>query len=443
MDISNNEKNINKIVSFLKEKGFIYPGSLIYGGLRNTWDYGPFGTIIKNKVKNLWINYFIDNEKTFLIDSSIFLKQKVWKASKHLDKFKDNMVDCKSCKKRFVIDQEKINNCIYCGSKKLTSIKKFNLMINTNIGSSEKKIENISLRPELAQGIFINFNNIQKSMNLSLPFGVGSVGKSFRNEITPGHFIYKMWEFEQMELEYFFDPIKNNEDKIWNFFIEKTKFFLEKILFIDKSNLKLENIPKKDLAHYSSDTIDFNYNFNFGFKELLGIANRKNYDLSSHNNSANEKLLINCDGKKIIPNVIEVSFGVDRLFYAIILQAFSLKKINEKKERIILKLPFNLAPYQYAVLPLKSNNDKNAKIWYEKLKPLCKNILFSKKGNIGKRYYYHDSIGTYFCITFDNESERKNNPTCTIRNRNTSKQEVILLSEIENFIIINNGKNFI
>lgn len=448
-------KSNKEIISFLKDKGFVFLGSEIYGGLANSWDYGPLGSMLKDNIKNIWKKYFIDQEPNiFHLDSSIFLNSKVWKASGHLEKFNDPMVDCKNCHQRYradhlVTDFCKINttnlsnkelseiinkiNCPNCNKKEWTDVRSFQLMFEVDNSIIGKK-EILYLRPETAQGIFINFLNIINTSNPPIPFGVGQVGKAFRNEVTPGNFIFRTKEFEQMELEFFIKPKEQN--KWFIFYVNKINEFF-KILGLSPRNIKEIEVPKKELAHYSSRTIDFEFNFPFGWEELLGIANRKDFDLVKHSKHSN-KLLEYIDKKnneKYIPHIIEISFGVERLLYAIIANSFKTQKIDDG-EREVLELPFSLAPYKLAIAPLTNKLNKEAiEIYHSLLKQDLGPIILTMGGTIGKRYRKQDAIGTPFVVTYDFDSTK--DEKVTIRFRNSMKQERILISSIKNYIFKN------
>ncbi|MDR2462054.1 MAG: glycine--tRNA ligase [Mycoplasmataceae bacterium] len=459
------KNNQDDIVNFLKKYGFIFQGSEIYGGLANSWDYGPIGVLLKNNLKSLWWREFVTkNPEAVGLDSAIILNPKVWDASGHLANFSDPLIDCKKCCQRFRADkliEENVKNasvteaspldelkkcivdnhikCPACGSQDWTDIRKFNLMFKTFQGVTEDALTTLYLRPETAQGIFINFANVQRTTRMKLPFAVCQIGKAFRNEITPGNFIFRTREFEQMEIEYFCFPEQSSE--IFDKEINVIKNFLENILNFDKKNLIFKEHKKEELSHYSSKTIDVQYNFPHGFSELWGIANRTNFDLTTHmkKSGTNLSYLDSNTNNKIVPYVVEPSVGLDRLFYAIVCEKYKNEKIEnknveEKEEtREILKLPFVLSPYKIAILPLMSKHKEDAKKVF--LSVIDKNIsaiLDDSSVSIGKKYRRQDAIGTPFCATFDDSTIK--NHTITIRNRDTMKQVSIDIDDLIEFI---------
>lgn len=447
-------KDMKEIVNFLKVYGFVYPNSNIYDGFANTWDFGPLGSILKENIKEMWKRSFIFGEENcFLLDNAIFMNPKVWEASGHLQNFNDFLIDCKNCKQRYradylILEQKKINvenkpideinkilkekkiKCPNCNSIDLTKARNFQLMFQTQMGLTTSE-DNIYLRPELAQGIFINFPIFMKTMRPKLPFGIGQIGKSFRNEITPGNFIFRTKEFEQLELEFF---VKPKESKNWfEYWVKKSQDFLVE-LGINPKKIFVTKIPQNQLAHYSQATIDIQYQFPFGQRELMGIANRGDYDLKRHFEKSKIDFfyLDTSNNTKIMPYVIEPSMGVERLFLAIIMDAFVKEKFD-KEERIVLKLNKSLAPYKLAILPLTNKQEHDAKKLYSDLVKKYKvPLTFDRSGSIGKRYRRQDAIGTLNCVTVDFDFEK--NQTITIRDRDTMKQKRILISEIKNYL---------
>lgn len=444
-------KDTKKIISHLKDKGFIYPGSSIYGGLANSWEFGPLGTMLKNNIKDLWKKTFIDTEENvYHFDSSIILNPKVWKSSGHIDKFNDPMIDCKKCKERFRADnliEDELNKnvdnlsfeeqtkiihskikCPSCGKSDWTEVRKFELMFNLNSSKTkDKEDDGLFLRPETAQGVFINFNNVVNTMNAKVPFGIGQVGKAFRNEVTPGNFIFRTKEFEQLELEFFTEEKEAN--KWFKYYEKKIEEFLLN-LGLNKKNFKKLNVPKESLAHYSTKTIDFEFKFPFGWGEILGLANRTNFDLKTHSKHSNENLeyFDQSNNKKYIPYIIETSMGVERLLFSIIVESLVFEE-----ERIVLKLPYNLTPYKVSVLPLTNKLEKEANDLFKSLlKENIGPINFSKSGSVGKRYKKQDSIGTMFSITYDFDTV--DDKMVTIRHRDTTKQERINIKDIKRYI---------
>ncbi len=450
-------KDTKEIIAHLKDKGFIYAGSSIYGGLANSWDFGPLGTMLKNNIKDSWKKFFVDQEieSVYHFDSGIILNPKVWEASGHVGKFNDPMIDCKSCKERFRADhlieeqldmnadnmsfeeqtkliQEKIN-CPSCSKNDWTEVRAFELMFKTS-GSKTGDEDTLYLRPETAQGVFINFKNVVDTLNAKVPFGIGQVGKAFRNEVTPGNFIFRTKEFEQLELEFF---TKGEESAKWfEYYLERINSFLL-TLGLSKENLKEYEVPADSLAHYSSRTVDFEYKFPFGWGEILGLANRGNFDLTNHTNASNESLEYNdqAAGEKYMPHIVETSMGVERLLFAIVAEAL-VSEQDEEGEREVLKLPFNLAPYKVAVMPLTNKIEEEAKeVYKELLTQDLGPITFVKGGSIGKRYRKQDAIGTPFSITFDFDSIE--DKMVTIRNRDTMKQDRIEISKVKEYILTN------
>lgn len=451
--MKNDQKNINTIINHLKNSGFVFQSSEIYGGLANTWDYGPLGILLINNIKKEWWKNFIIKEKNNIgIDSKILLNPNVWKASGHLSNFSDLLIENKINNKRYRADhiyeeitkkssaelsQEELEKWIvenvkeYDNSKTdWTNIKKFNLMFKTNQGVIESEKNEIYLRPETAQGIFINFNNVQRSMRLKLPFGIGQIGKSFRNEITPGNFIFRTREFEQMELEFFVHDYQDEE--FYNYYVAKSKDFLLS-LGLKNESIRLRVHDKEELAHYSKGTTDIEFLFSFGWGELMGIANRTNFDLSSHNKLANEKLRYFDQEKQewIIPYVIEPSIGVDRLLLAIIVDSYQEEKINDES-RIVMQLKYELCPYKVCVLPLVKKHAEEARKIFNSLIDNDIMASYDEVGSIGKRYRRQDSIGTYWCITYDYDSDNDN--SVTIRHRDTMKQDRIKIENIISYI---------
>ena len=450
-----NDLTMEKLVNFCKQYGFIFQGSEIYGGLANTWDYGPLGVELKNNIKKAWIKKFIQEDVNNVgLDSAILMNPKTWEASGHLSTFSDPLIDCKECKTRHRADklvedsgvsdagkmcnEELINyikehniKCPECGKSNFTDIRQFNLMFKTFQGVTEEAKSTIYLRPETAQGIFANFLNVQRSMRLKIPFGIGQVGKSFRNEITPGNFIFRVREFEQMELEFFCKP--GTELEWFEHYKEYCKNFLIS-LGIKEENIRLRNHSKEELCFYSNATTDIEYKFPFGWGELWGIASRTDYDLTQHQkfSGVNMNYLDPETNEKYIPYVIEPSLGVERLVLTILCNAYTEEKMEDGTTREILKLHPYLAPYKVTILPLikKYHSNKALEI-YQKLqkKFMCS---YDDAGNIGKRYHRSDIIGTPFVITVDDNTI--NNNIVTLRDRDTTEQITISVDEIEGYI---------
>ena len=441
---------MDELVSLCKRRGFIFQSGEIYGGLQGMYDYGPLGVELKNNLKNAWWSSMVyENDNIEGLDASILSNPTVLKYSGHEDTFSDPMVDCKTCKSRFREDQlpESCNK----GKCDFTEPRQFNLMFKTNVGPIDDGTSFAYLRPETAQQIFTNFKNVVDSSSKTLPFGIAQIGKAFRNEITPRNFIFRVREFEQMELEFFVNP-GTDEDwhKTW---VKKRLDWWEK-QGVPKDSIELYDVPDDELAHYSKGTIDIMYKFPHGLEELEGIANRTDFDLGSHtknqdelnisakvmpNNNSNTRLAIqDLKSKKwVVPYVIEPSAGVDRGVLAIMNEAYNLEDLGEGKERIVLKLKPHLSPIKAAVIPLKKNNDALVNKASELKKTLQKlnlgRIVLENTGNIGKGYRRHDEIGTPLCITIDFESLEDN--TATVRDRDTMQQERVSIDDLAEYLI--------
>lgn len=452
-----NEKTFNDVVAHMKSTGFVYQGSEIYGGLANTWDFGPLGIELKNNIKNAWWKRFIQEDPNNVgLQSAILMNPNVWVASGHVGGFSDPLMDCKECKSRFRADQlieeatnhevncSKMTNeemedyianhdivCPKCGAKNFTGIRQFNLMFKTFQGVLEDAKSTIYLRPETAQGIFVNFKNVQRTMRKKLPFGIGQIGKSFRNEITPGNFIFRTREFEQMELEFFCKP---GTDLEWfEYYCNACVQFL-KDLGLSEENIRLRAHDPEELAHYSNGTSDIEYNFSepIGWGELWGIADRTDFDLKAHQTTSKQSLeyFDQETNSKYIPYVIEPSVGVERLILAVMCEAYEMQQL-ENDERLVLHLHPYLAPYKVAVLPLsKKLNDQASKVFSDLASEFT--CTYDDAQSIGKRYRRQDSIGTPFCVTVDFETEKDN--CVTVRDRDTMEQERVALSELKDYI---------
>ena len=450
------EFTMEKLVNLCKQYGFIFSGSEIYGGLANTWDYGPLGVELKNNVKKAWMKRFVqENRYNVGMDTAILMNPKTWEASGHLSTFSDPLIDCRDCKSRFRADKlvedftngeksgdgmsnEELMNfikensiaCPKCGKHNFTDIRQFNLMFKTFQGVTEDAKNTIYLRPETAQGIFVNFKNVERSMRLKLPFGIGQIGKSFRNEITPGNFTFRTREFEQMELEFFCKP--GTELDWFNYWKNYCHEWLKDI-GIKEENLRLRDHEKEELSFYSNATTDFEYKFPFGWGELWGVASRTNYDLSRHMEVSKQNLeyLDPETNEKYIPYVIEPSLGCDRMVLAILCNAYHAEEVNGDVREVMQLHPF-LAPYKVAVLPLvKKFHSEKANEVYDMLSKYFM-VSYDESGNIGKRYRRQDVIGTPFCVTIDDETI--NNNTVTISNRDTMEQITLSLDELVNYI---------
>jgi len=447
---------MEELVNYAKQYGFIFQGSEIYNGLANSWDYGPLGTNLKENIRNAWKKKFIEeNPYNYGIDCAIIMNPEVWVASGHVASFADPLIDCKKCKSRHRADKLiedathgevtgdgwdnealecyiKDNNikCPVCGSTDFTPIRKFNLLFETSIGVTDEGKNTVYLRGETAQGIFVNFKNVERSMRLKLPFGIAQTGKAFRNEITPGNFIFRTREFEQMELEFFCKP---NTDLEWFGYWKNYCMDFLKTLGIDSDSLRFRDHAKEELAFYSKATTDIEFLFPFGWGELWGIADRTDYDLSVHQTHSGVDLryLDPETNEKYLPYVIEPSVGLDRLLLAILINSYTKEMVNNE-ERVILKIHSALAPYKVTILPLiKKVHAEKANDVYARL---CKHFAcsYDESGSIGKRYRRSDAIGTPFCVTIDDETLK--NDTVTLRDRDTMEQVTLSVDEVIKYI---------
>ena len=416
---------MTKIVSLAKRRGFIYPGSEIYGGLKGTWDYGPLGSELKFNIKQEWWKTMVKNRDDVVgMSTSILMNPRVWEASGHMTGFNDPLIECKTCHQRFKADQEDViaehENWHKERKEKIdwTKVKKFNLLVETKLGVVEGEKNTVYLRGEITQGVHVNFKNVLNSSRLKIPFGIAQIGKAFRNEITPGNFTYRSIEFEQMELQYYVKPDKKESMKQYEFW-KNLRMDWYKSLGINSNNLRFREHEKSELAHYAKEAWDIEYKAPFGWKECEGIHHRGDWDLTRHQEFSNQDMSYFDEetGEKYIPWVIETSGGVDRAALFFLIDAYS-----EEDDRIILKLNPRLAPYKVAVFPLLANKPelvKMARKIYDDLKKEFM-VAFDDRGNIGKRYYSQDEIGTPFCITVDFESLE--NDDVTVRDRDTMKQ---------------------
>lgn len=409
---------MNKVVSLCKRRGFVFPGSEIYGGLANTWDYGPLGARLLQNIRNLWWKHFVEaRSDIFPLESGIIMNSKVWESSGHLQNFTDPLVECKKCHHRFRADHVESDQCPDCGGD-LTEARNFNLMFKTFIGAAEDSTATTYLRPETAQGMFVNFKNILDTQRTRLPFGIAQIGEVFRNEITPGNFIFRTLEFEQMEIEYFVRP------KDWKEVFEKWKKEMWQWLIdlgVDESKLRWRAHAKEDLSHYSKRTEDIEFEFPFGWGELYGLAYRTDFDLKNHSEKSGVDLQYTDpdSDEKFFPHVIEPTFGVNRTLLVLLLSAYS-----EDGERKYLKLHPSVAPFKVAVFPLVANKEEivnKARSIYDNLRlELELGLVWDDRGNIGKRYFAQDEIGTPWCVTIDYNTLEDN--TVTIRDRDTASQ---------------------
>lgn len=428
---------MEKIVSLCKRRGFIFPGSEIYGGLAGTWDYGPYGVELKNNVKQLWWKMFVqERDDMFGVDAAILMNPKVWEASGHVSGFSDPLVECKKCKRRFRADQVG-EKCPECGGD-FGEVRQFNMMFKTTVGSTEDATSISYLRPETAGGIFVNFKNVVDSIHPKLPFGIAQIGKAFRNEIAPRDFVFRSREFEQMEVEYFVRP---GEWKQYFDEWQKAELNFADMIGLDKKRIHQIEVPEADRAHYSKHSIDTEFDFPFGQKELWGLAYRTDFDLSAHQTSSGATLaMADKEGEPaIIPHVIEPSLGVDRTILAILTSAYTEDELGGEK-RAYLKLAKSIAPVKAAVFPLLKNKPElvaKAREVYATLKKEIPQIMWDDNGNIGKRYRRQDEIGTPYCVTidFDTLGEKPElKDTMTLRDRDTGEQKRVTIGELVSMI---------
>jgi len=454
--MANKSGSMQKITSLAKRRGFIFPGSEIYGGLANTYDYGPVGAELLRNIRNLWWENFVHRKDDIVgLEGSLISHQEIWKASGHTAGFADALIDCKNCKLRMRADHlieaaldgknveglsvtefdkviaENSIKCPNCGKKDWTKVRKFNLLFPVNLGIVEGDQSLAYLRGETAQGMFVNFKNVLESTRVKLPFGIAQLGKSFRNEITPGNSVFRTLEFEQGEIEYFFDPevsdweelFENWKKEMWNFIVDT--------MGIDENNLRWREHTDEERSFYSKRTEDLEYEYDFGFKELWGLAYRTDYDLSQHEKGSGKELKINDSqsGKKVLPHVIEPAVGINRIFLMVLSDAY-----REDDNRIYLAIRPSLAPFKAAVFPLLSNKPELIAKARDVYKMLKENFLvaYDDRGNIGKRYLYQDEIGTPYCITVDFDTMDDN--CVTVRDRDTTKQERISIDRLTDYI---------
>ncbi len=467
---------MDKIVSLCKRRGFIFPGSEIYGGFANSWDYGPYGVELKNNIKQLWWKIFVHQRDDIVgIDAALIMNPKVWETSGHIDNFTDPLIECKKCHARyrdtdffedgdgpgrssnFSDGENRANDidrhyqetlarrmnekgCQKCGGKSFAEPKSFNLMFKTFIGPAEEQTNVAYFRPETAQAMFVDFKNVLETSRKSIPFGIAQIGKAFRNEITPGNFIFRTREFEQMEIEYFIEVPKTDED--WNSYFESWRKEMHKwlgLLGISDNHIHELEVSKEELAHYSKKTIDFEYDFPFGKKELYGLAYRTNFDLTNHQNGSGQNLEYTDTktNEKYIPHVIEPTWGVDRSVLAVLCESYCEEKVSGSEEgdvRVVLKLPKNLAPIKIAIFPLLKNKPELVAKAREvfgllKNKFVCE---FDDNGNIGKRYRRQDEIGTPYCVTVDFDTLQDG--TVTVRDRDSMEQPRVAVSELTSWL---------
>jgi glycyl-tRNA synthetase len=456
MSQENQKKNekMEKIVALSKRRGFAFPTCEIYGGLSGSYTYGSYGTALKNNIKSLWWKMFVEDREDMVgIDGPILLNPKLWQVSGHTEGFNDAMVDCKECKKRFradhlveeatgqdmegdlegmsqVFESEKIE-CPGCGKKNWTSVRTFNMMFKTEMNGID---EPVYLRPETAGAIFVEFKNILDTMRVKIPFGIAQIGKAFRNEIITGNFIFRLREFEQMEIEYFIDP-EIDWEPVFEKWLEKQEEFAEQ-LGASKENMRRYEHPKEKLSHYSKKTVDIEFEFPFGMSELFGLAHRGDFDLSKHAEGSGQKLeyFDQTENRRFVPHVIEPTFGLDRSILVSLVAAYTEEKMENDEERIVMKFPKKIAPVKVAIFPLLRNKPElvsSAKGIFDELKEqfVCE---FDDNGNIGKRYRRQDEIGTPYCVTVDFDTLEKG--TVTVRDRDTMKQEIVNKEDLKKYL---------
>lgn len=439
---------MEKIVSLCKRRGFVFPGSELYGGLANSWDFGPYGVQLKKNIKDHWWKFFVEQRDDVVgLDAAIIMNPKVWEASGHIANFTDPLVECKKCRSRFRADQlmteEELKelkasaswSCPSCGeSNGLVQPKKFNLMLKTFLGPAEETANVAYLRPETAQAMFVDFVTVQQTSRKRLPFGIAQSGRAFRNEITPGNFIFRTREFDLMEFEYFFDPKKSNWEEIFEVWKTEMENWM-KVVGIDLKKTHAVDIPDGERAHYSQRTIDFEFEYPFGQKELFGLAYRGDYDLQQHEKMSGQELryLDPETNERILPHVIEPAFGADRAMLAILLSAFEEQKLEGGDVRTVLHLKPIIAPVQVAVFPLMKNKTElvvKAREVFDGLRTHFR-CEFDDNGNVGKRYRRQDEIGTPYCVTVDFDSLEDS--AVTVRDRDTMKQERVKIVELQEY----------
>jgi len=448
------EKLMEKVQTLARNRGFIYPDSEIYGGMANTWDFGPLGVELKNNLKREWWKFFVQSHRDMVgVDSALIMNPKVWEASGHVGNFTDSLVDCKKCKNRFradhliedaagidvegktpkeideIIKVKKIS-CPSCGADAWTESRNFNILFQTHVGVIEDKKSVAYLRGETAQGMFVNFKNIVNSSRKRIPFGIAQIGKSFRNEITPGNYIFRTREFEIAEFEYFIHP--GAWEKTFEFWLSEMHKFAG-LIGLPKERLHDHEIPKEKLAHYSKRTVDIEFDFPFGQKELWGLAYRQDFDLTNHIKASGEDLAYTdpITNEKYVPHVIEPTFGVERTMLAILTSCYHEEKVDDDT-RVVLQLPHNLSPFRFAVLPLSKKPELEKlsdKVW--QAVSVLGNTDYDETQSIGKRYRRQDEIGTPYCITVDFESLEDN--AVTVRDRDTMKQDRVKISELTDY----------
>jgi glycyl-tRNA synthetase len=430
--MSSAQVTLEKIVSLCKRRGFVYPSAEIYSGLNGVYDFGPLGALLKQNIKNAWLEHMSSfPEEVVFVDGAILGAPEVWKASGHVENFSDPLVDCLECKKRFRADEFKLEDgCPNCGAKKWTDVRQFKLMFQTQVGAVSDESSIAYLRPETAQSIFVNFKNVISSYRVKIPFGIAQIGKAFRNEITPKQFLFRMREFEQMEMEFFCK--EQDADNFFDLWVARRQEFFKKI-GLNPEKVRIRPHEKHELSHYAKACFDVEYNFPFGWKELEGIANRTNFDLSQHSKFSGKELAVFDEETKTsyIPHVIECSIGVDRLFLTLLFDSY-YEDIVEGEPRIALRLQPKMAPITAAILPLTNKLKEQSEQLFFDLKKQGFRVQHDTSGSIGKRYRRQDEIGTPVCFTFDFDSLQDGKVTA--RDRDTLKQERISVDSLLEYL---------
>jgi glycyl-tRNA synthetase len=423
---------LDKLIALCKRRGFVYQSAEIYGGVNGIYDVGPLGTLLKQNLRKAWTNDVMSIEYDVVpLEGALLGPQAMWEASGHVQSFHDPMVDCLQCKHRFRADDiDMTKGCSHCGARQWTDIREFHMMFKTNLGASVEQSSVAYLRPETAQAVFVNFKNVMTSMRLKIPFGIAQIGKAFRNEITPKQFLFRMREFEQMELEWFCEP--DLAAQFFAFWCERRLNFYQKI-GINPERIRLRAHDSAELSHYSSGTSDVEYHFPFGWKELEGIANRGNFDLTQHSKHSGKDLSVYDEATKAsyVPHVVECSVGVDRLFLTVLCDAY-YEEIVDNEPRIVLRLHPLLAPIKAAFLPLTKQQAEPMEALYKKFKQKGYSVDYDLPGSIGKRYRRQDEIGTPYCFTYDFDSGADN--TVTVRYRDSMQQERISIEALETIL---------
>ncbi len=439
---------MEKIVSLCKRRGFVFPGSDIYGGLANSWDFGPYGSQMKKNIRDHWWRFFVESREDVVgIDAALIMNPKVWEASGHVGNFSDPLVECRKCHSRFRADhlgftdaagkptERKDINCPECGKNDWTETQQFNTMLKTFLGPAEESANVAYLRPETAQAMFVDFVQVQQASRKKLPFGIAQNGRAFRNEITPGNFIFRTREFDLMEFEYFFDPKKSQWEEIFEFWKKEMEQWMSEV-GIDAKKTHAVDIPDGERAHYSKRTIDFEFDFPFGQKELFGLAYRGDFDLEQHEKASGQELryLDSETNERVRPHVIEPAFGADRAMLAILASAFEEQKLEGDDLRTVLHLKPVIAPVQVAVFPLMKNKPELVEKAREIFTTLKKDFRceFDDNGNVGKRYRRQDEIGTPYCVTVDFDTLEDS--TVTVRDRDTMQQERVKIEELQVYL---------